>query len=115
MSANGSLSEQFNKTTGKPTSAYDLTWSLASFVTMARRRSGQFPIPWGAMNATAAPKTCKGGAFISTNHYLPAFAAQAPNVSMACATEVLFTAYINNTVSIPLLGRFCYLAWASRH
>jgi glucoamylase len=96
------MSEQFNKTTGHPVSAYDLTWSLASFVTMARRREGNYPLSWGAKNAAPAPKTCKGTSYISTNNYLPAFAAQAPNVSMACASEVLFKAYINNNVGLPL-------------
>jgi glucoamylase len=104
MSANGSMSEQFNKTTGHPESAYDLTWSLASFVTMARRREGNYPPSWGAKHATPAPTTCKGTSFISTNNYLPAFAALAPNVSLGCATEVLFKAYINNNVCRPLLS-----------
>jgi glucoamylase len=52
MDANGSMSEQFNASTGHPLSAYDLTWSLASFVTMARRREGNYPLSWGAMKAT---------------------------------------------------------------
>lgn len=101
------MSEQFNKTTGHPISAYDLTWSLASFVTMARRREGNYPLSWGAMKATAAPETCKGTSYSSTNNYLPAFAAKAPKVSMACASEVLFKAYINNNVcrDFPFLSR----------
>ena len=101
------MSEQFNKTTGVPESAYDLTWSLASFVTMARRREGNYPPSWGAMKSAAAPETCQGTSYSSTNNYLPAFAASAPNVSLACATEVLFKAYINNNVcSSPPLYPF---------
>ena len=88
---NGSLSEQINKTTGIPTSAYDLTWSFASFVTMAQRRSGQFPIPWGAMNVTNSTGSCKTGSYNATGSYQPAKAAGAPTVQEMCMTEVIFT------------------------
>jgi hypothetical protein len=102
MSPNGSLSEQFNKTTGQPLSAYDLTWSLAAFVTMAERREGKYPLSWGAMDATPAPKTCPTmSGYISTDTYQPAFAAGAPKVAEFCATEVLFFANIGTNVHIP--------------
>ena len=38
--ADGSLAEQFDRNTGAPLSAEDLTWSYAAFVTMAERRAG---------------------------------------------------------------------------
>jgi glucoamylase len=95
------MSEQFNKTTGVPVSAYDLTWSLASFVTMARRRDGSYPASWGAMRAAPAPATCAATSQNSTGDYIPVYAAGAPEVDMSCYTHILFTAYINNNVRKP--------------
>ncbi|RKF81064.1 Glucoamylase [Golovinomyces cichoracearum] len=45
--SNGSLSEQFDKATGEPLSAYDLTWSYTAFLTATDRRSGIVPYSWG--------------------------------------------------------------------
>ena len=89
--ANGSLSEQFNNQTGVPLSAYDLTWSFASFVTMARRRAGIFPPSWGFSSGDPAPKTCSSSSYNSTGSYIPAIGAGAPTVDTSCASEVLFT------------------------
>lgn len=44
----GSLSEQYSRDDGKPMSAKDLTWSYASFMTMARRREGAYPRSWNS-------------------------------------------------------------------
>jgi len=38
--ADGTLSEQVDRSTGLPTSARHLTWSYAAFVTAARLRAG---------------------------------------------------------------------------
>lgn len=88
---NGSISEEFNATTGEPTSAWDLTWSFASFVTMAQRRSGQYPPSWGANTAAKAPAKCKGTSYSSFENYTPALAAGAKSIPKPCDTEVLFT------------------------
>lgn len=56
--SNGSLAEQFSRTNGSPLSAFDLTWSYASFLTAAARRSGQMPASWGAPTARTVPSTC---------------------------------------------------------
>ncbi|KAF3007310.1 hypothetical protein E8E14_004704 [Neopestalotiopsis sp. 37M] len=87
---NGSLSEQFNKTApGNPLSAYDLTWSYAAFVTMAERRTGQYPPSWDPSTlATALPSVCSGSS--TQGVYVPAFAAGAPNVSTSCTSYVQF-------------------------
>ncbi|KAI1007584.1 Glucoamylase [Podosphaera aphanis] len=45
---NGSLSEQFDKVTGQPLSAYDLTWSYAALLTAAARRSSVIPYSWAS-------------------------------------------------------------------
>ena len=79
LPSNGSISEQFSRNTSAPLSAYDLTWSFASFVTMAQRRSGEYPASWGSSSAAPAPATCAGTSEKGT--YAPAVAAGAPNVS----------------------------------
>ncbi|KUI67829.1 Glucoamylase [Cytospora mali] len=56
--SNGSLSEEFDKSTGKPLSAYDLTWSYAAFLSAANRRAGIVPSSWGASSGDAVPGTC---------------------------------------------------------
>jgi glucoamylase len=88
LPANGSISEQYDRTTGLPLSAYDLTWSFASFVTMAERRSGYYPFPWGARIEAPAPSTCATTTVNGT--YVPAFAAGAPNVTNSCTVQTQF-------------------------
>ena len=86
--SNGSLAEQFNRDTGVPLSAYDLTWSYAAFVTMAQRRAGQYPASWGTRNAAAPPATC--AATSTPGIYAPATAAGAPNVTSTCQVNIVF-------------------------
>ncbi|CAK7237146.1 hypothetical protein SCUCBS95973_009862 [Sporothrix curviconia] len=86
--SNGSLSEQFDKATGQPLSAYDLTWSFASFVTMARRRAGDYPAYSWATDAATVPAVCTASS--TDGVYAPATAAGAPNVTSACTSGVLF-------------------------
>lgn len=84
--ANGTLAEQFNRDTGEPLSASDLTWSYAALVTMSQRRDGKFPASWGAKKAAAPPKTCASGS--TQGVYVPAIAAGAPNVTVGCQIQV---------------------------
>ena len=84
---NGSISEQFSRENGTALSAYDLTWSFASFVTMAQRRSGTYPASWGSSNAAPAPSTCAGTSAPGT--YAAATSAGAPNGTL-CTVSVLF-------------------------
>ena len=46
--SNGGLAEQFDKDTGSPLSAADLTWSYASVLTAGNSRAGIVPAGWGA-------------------------------------------------------------------
>ncbi len=87
---NGSLSEQYNRDTGTPLSAYDLTWSYAAFVTMSQRRSGQYPTSWGSRLASPLPKSC--AATSQPGVYTPATAAGAPNVTSLCQVNIVFDA-----------------------
>ncbi|KAF5020269.1 hypothetical protein F66182_7703 [Fusarium sp. NRRL 66182] len=55
----GSLTEQFDKTTGVPESAVHLTWSYASFVSAIERRSGIVSPSWGETTANKVPGVCE--------------------------------------------------------
>ncbi|KAI0831613.1 carbohydrate-binding module family 20 protein [Hypoxylon sp. FL0890] len=58
--SNGSLSEQYDRSSGTPLSARDLTWSYASFLTAAARRAGVVPAGWAGSGSTATsvPSVC---------------------------------------------------------
>ncbi|KAF8271969.1 glucoamylase [Lactarius quietus] len=55
--SNGGLAEQFDKSTGAPLSAADLTWSYASALTAGGSRAGVVPASWGA-SGLIVPATC---------------------------------------------------------
>ncbi|KAJ5679064.1 glycosyl hydrolase family 15 [Penicillium macrosclerotiorum] len=59
--SNGSLAEQFTRDDGTPTSAADLTWSYAAFMTAASRRNGTVPNSWDATSANKVATQCQGG------------------------------------------------------
>ncbi|XMA18144.1 hypothetical protein WAI453_010935 [Rhynchosporium graminicola] len=88
--ADGSLAEQFNRDTGIPLSAEDLTWSYAAFVSMAERREGQYPPTWNSrkIDPLSTSGTCKGTSTLGS--YIPAVAAGAPNVTTPCQINVVF-------------------------
>ncbi|KAG6827334.1 hypothetical protein H0H92_012183 [Tricholoma furcatifolium] len=54
---NGSLSEQYDRNTGTPLSAYDLTWSYASALTVFAARQGTVLPSWGA-KGLKVPTVC---------------------------------------------------------
>lgn len=56
----GALAEQYNRDTGIPLSARDLTWSYAAFLTTIERREGIVPPGWGETGANTVPAVCKG-------------------------------------------------------
>jgi glucoamylase len=64
--SNGSLSEQFDKSTGNPLSAYDLTWSYAAFLSAANRRAGVVPSSWSASSGDTVPGTCSATSVIGS-------------------------------------------------
>ncbi|KAJ5937058.1 glucan 1-4-alpha-glucosidase [Penicillium verhagenii] len=65
-SSNGSMSEQFSKTTGAQLSARDLTWSYAALLTANNRRNSVVPAPWGETSASSVPATCSSTSAIGT-------------------------------------------------
>ncbi|KAK8086912.1 Glucoamylase [Apiospora phragmitis] len=60
VGANGALAEQYDRNSGSPLSARDLTWSYASVLTAAARRAGVVPLGWAETNvaATSVPGSC---------------------------------------------------------
>ncbi|KAF9736399.1 hypothetical protein PMIN03_010948 [Paraphaeosphaeria minitans] len=56
--ANGGLAEQFDRSSGSPLSAVDLTWSYAAFLTATDRRSGTVGPSWGEKSNNVPPTTC---------------------------------------------------------
>ncbi|KAI0040041.1 glycoside hydrolase family 15 protein [Auriscalpium vulgare] len=52
--ADGSLSEQFDRSTGAPKSAADLTWNYAALITAFRARDGRVMNSWGARGLHAS-------------------------------------------------------------
>ncbi|KAK3943533.1 glycoside hydrolase family 15 protein [Diplogelasinospora grovesii] len=64
--SNGSLSEQFSKSTGTPLSAYDLTWSYAAFLTAANSRAGLIPSSWSASSGNTVPGTCSATSIVGS-------------------------------------------------
>lgn len=56
--SNGALAEQFDKSTGTPLSAVDLTWSYAAFLTATERRAGAVAPSWGESSNNVPPQVC---------------------------------------------------------
>ncbi|KAG9230132.1 1, 4-alpha-D-glucan glucohydrolase [Amylocarpus encephaloides] len=98
----GALAEQYNRDTGVPLSARDLTWSYAAFVTMANARNGQYPPTWNTRQAAAPPATCASTS--TPGVYAPATAAGAPNITTTCQVNVVFnvnaTTYFGENIYI---------------
>lgn len=60
----GDFSEQYDRASGSPLSAADLTWSYASFLSVADRRAGIVPATWGSINGNTVPEgNCGSSAF----------------------------------------------------
>ncbi|KAJ7134910.1 glycoside hydrolase family 15 protein [Mycena epipterygia] len=59
--SNGALAEQFDRNTGAPLSAVDLTWSYAAALTVFAAREGTKPASWGAAGLVV-PTTCLSNA-----------------------------------------------------
>lgn len=51
----GGLAEQYTRSDGTPTSAFDLTWSYASALTAFNARAGKTSASWGAAGLSVSP------------------------------------------------------------
>ena len=97
LPSNGSINEQFDKNTGEPLSAIDLTWSFASYITMSSRRRSAItvdpstvPASWGSSSANTPPSTCQSSSVQGT--YSAAISAGAPPGSDICYVTIRFNA-----------------------
>ncbi|KAH8916357.1 carbohydrate-binding module family 20 protein [Atractiella rhizophila] len=61
LPADGSMTEQFDRNTGVPLSAADLTWSYSSFLTLSQARKGLAPPSWNALATDPDITTCDFG------------------------------------------------------
>ncbi|KAF2757603.1 putative glucan 1,4-alpha-glucosidase [Pseudovirgaria hyperparasitica] len=95
----GGLAEQYSRENGTAVSARDLTWSYASFVTMAAARRAALihsskerkplQVPsWGEPNANKVPSVCLASSAPGT--YIPATSAGAPAGAGGCTLTVTF-------------------------
>ncbi|KAF2196784.1 glucoamylase precursor [Delitschia confertaspora ATCC 74209] len=91
--ASGALSEQFDRNTGAPLSARDLTWSYAAYITaLSARRSATSNYPqvpsWNAPKVPKIPSTCSASSAKGT--YVPATGAGAPPGQGGCTVLIAF-------------------------
>ena len=96
--ADGSFTEQFDRSSGSPTGATHLTWSYAAFLSMADRRAGIVPSGWSAEHAKAVPQSCSKLQVADT--YVSATATsfpanQTPNPAASPAASPFPTACLN--------------------
>ncbi|KAL9108191.1 MAG: hypothetical protein Q9227_007046 [Pyrenula ochraceoflavens] len=117
----GSLTEQFDRNTGTPLSAIDLTWSYASFLTAIARRDGVEPASWGESGANTVPSVCVAssapGSYTTASAALPTGNATATGTGgcpLATEVSVTFAEIVSTTPgeyvvlagSIPPLGNW---------
>ena len=92
------FSEQFDKSTGTPLSAIDLTWSYAAFLTTASARNNVVPSSWGASSANAVPSACTA-ASPPTASYTAATNTAWPNFPCTTSPSVSVTFNILSSTS----------------
>jgi glucoamylase len=93
----GALAEQFDKSSGAPLSAVDLTWSYASFLTMQNARNNMVPASWGAASANKVPASCSSTS--ATGTYSAATNTAWPTFTCTTATSVSLTFNVLQTTS----------------
>ncbi|KAF2463096.1 starch-binding glucan 1,4-alpha-glucosidase [Lindgomyces ingoldianus] len=96
--SSGGLAEQFDKSSGGPLSAVDLTWSYASFLTMTAARNNVLPASWGAGSANQVPGVCAASS--ATGSYSPATNTNWPNFPCTTASTVFVTFNVLATTSL---------------
>ncbi|KAI1333966.1 carbohydrate-binding module family 20 protein [Xylariaceae sp. FL0016] len=96
--SNGSLSEQYDRNTGTPLSARDLTWSYASFLTAAARRAGVIPEGWaGSGSVTSVPGVCSPTSRVGS--YTSATVTSFPSGQTPTASGTATTTFTTPTVT----------------
>ncbi|KAF2789577.1 carbohydrate-binding module family 20 protein [Melanomma pulvis-pyrius CBS 109.77] len=84
---NGGLAEQYDRNTGSPLSAVDLTWSYASFLTTSHRRARKVGPTWGEPTSNTPPTTCLG--------------------ALACSARITFNTHVTNSFheNVTIVGQ----------
>ena len=100
--SNGSLAEQFSRSTGTPLSAGDLTWSYASFLTAIARRAGQMPASWGEPTANTVPSSCSATSATGT-YTTPTATAPLPPCTTVSSVAVTFNVAESTTFGETIL------------
>ncbi|KAI0090809.1 glucoamylase G2 [Irpex rosettiformis] len=113
---NGGLSEQFDKSTGSPTSASDLTWSYAAALTAFGARDGFTSPSWGASGLTS-PTTCStsgggssgGGSTVAVTFNVQATTVWGENIHLTGSVDALQNWSPDNAI---LLSAANYPTWS---
>jgi glucoamylase len=104
--SDGSLSEQYDKSTGVPTSAVHLTWSYASALTAFTARDGFVPPSWGAAGLVL-PGTC--GSTVSVTFIVGATTTFGENIYL---TGSVYALQNWNPTNALLLSSASYPTWS---
>ncbi|KAK4175950.1 family 15 putative glycoside hydrolase [Triangularia setosa] len=93
--SNGAMPEQYDRNSGSPLAAPDLTWSYSSFLTATARRDGYIPSGWGAGQATALPSGQCQKFEIASSYSLP------PTPSFPSSISPAPNAPVEQVTSVP--------------
>ncbi|KAK3997170.1 family 15 putative glycoside hydrolase [Cladorrhinum sp. PSN332] len=112
--SNGAMPEQYERNSGAPLAAPDLTWSYASFLTATYRRAGIVPTGWSAASGNTLPSTCQLRQIAGTYSQAPtpAFPAnQTPQVDAAPAETAIPTGCTNPEQVFVTFNHRANTAW----
>ncbi|KAH9898805.1 carbohydrate-binding module family 20 protein [Xylariomycetidae sp. FL2044] len=100
IQSNGSMAEQYDRNTGAPLSARDLTWSYAAFLTAVARRAGVVPPSWAGADSTATsvPGVCSATSQVGT--YSAATVASFPAGQTPTADATTTNTFTRPTVTL---------------
>ncbi|KAL1881125.1 hypothetical protein VTK73DRAFT_4802 [Phialemonium thermophilum] len=107
IQSNGSLAEQYDRSSGAPLSAADLTWSYAAFLTATARRAGIVPSSWNAVSGNTLPNSCyatsvQGTYSSATSTNFPS--SQTPQTGIQSSTTSLPPTSVTTTTSTTTTG-----------
>jgi glucoamylase len=110
----GGLSEQYDKSSGTPTSAIDLTWSYAAAVTAFEARAGKTFASWGAKGLTL-PSSCSssggggGGGTVAVTFKVYATTVYGENIYLVGSVDALQNWSPDNAI---LMSSANYPTWS---
>ncbi|KAK0634696.1 glucan 1, 4-alpha-glucosidase [Bombardia bombarda] len=116
--SNGGMPEQFDRNSGSPLSAADLTWSYAAFLSAAARRAGSVPYSWNAASGKTLPSSCSGlqvaGSYTSaTNTAFPTSQTPGTGIPPTATTTAPTTTATGCTPATEVIVTFNELATTS--